>query len=380
MSFTDSYFPQSVRNDGEEDEDDDEDNSDVSSESEDPLASSRALDVPSIFNELNSLFPNLFVTKENRSLWFDKFIGDTQEGQPVASTSKPFLKIDPNLSGSWLDPPVSTPDTVGVWSQDVKLPISANSALPPLAPYSLPNRFKEFVITDHELKLLMDAKKFSKLEFEPAVFDHHVKNVSTNPLASLDSQLRASLMDGFISEALLQSMFLLIGLMENEQDIKKVHEQLALLKKVLHLTASSQFRHQQINLAAFVTNKSALRQEVLKEFVVPSYSQSVLKGSTFKGHHLFGPFPESFKTACLSSSAYQYRCKSRRSVTASRTFSAPSLAPPSKRGRPSYSPTSAYNSANAFRTSSSSSQDRQSQNFQRGKSKGKGKGKNIKSG
>ena len=162
------------------------------------------------------------------------------------------------------------------------------------------------------------------------------------------------------------------------------------MKYPLHLTASSQFRQQQTTLSTFVTNKSALRHEVMKDFVVPSYSQTILKGSTFKGHQLFGPFPESFKSACLSSSAYQYKCRSRKSCASKQygnsyqskqlgSYSAPS-APPLKRSRPMYAPSTSYDPSRPFRFSSNTDQGRQSQSFPTGKGKGRGKSKANKTG
>ena len=169
-----------------------------------------------IYNDLHALFPSLFITKENRTLWFDRFMGESQEGQTAGTITKPVLKIEPNLSGSWLDPPTNTPDTVGIWAPHIRFPLPSSQTLPPLAPYSLPRRIREVVFTDPELKLLLESRKFTKVEFEPAVFDPIVKNVSSNPLATMDFYLRSSLMDGYITEALLEPIFLLIALMESE--------------------------------------------------------------------------------------------------------------------------------------------------------------------
>ena len=72
-------FSQPSRTD-EEDNDNEDDNSDDSSEAEDTAASSKSQDVSDILNDLFAEYPSLFITKENRALWFDKFMGDTQAG------------------------------------------------------------------------------------------------------------------------------------------------------------------------------------------------------------------------------------------------------------------------------------------------------------
>ena len=76
------------------------------------------------------------------------------------------------------------------------------------------------------------------------IFDSHTKDVSGEPLSTVDFLLRASLMDGFITEALLKPVFQLLGSLRSEQDVPLIQSRVALLTKTLPLVASSLFRQQ----------------------------------------------------------------------------------------------------------------------------------------
>ena len=256
----------------------------------DPANLSKTQEISIFFTKLQELVPSKFEIKQTSDKWFEKGFGSSGvEGTGVSSTaSRPSLILNPDLRGSWLDPAekAAPADLVGYWPSHVNIPPSPIKCTPPNFPTTYPHRIKDFTYTDQQLKVLLEAKKFKKLAFDPAAFESCSKDVTSSPLANMDILLRSSLTDCFITESLHELMAELLPILKLDK------EQSEILTMVLHLTASSNFRLLQQLLAAFVSNKASLRDVVLKDFIVPPYSLPMLKGSTFKGPSLFGPLPD----------------------------------------------------------------------------------------
>ena len=75
------------------------------------------------------------MTKEHRELmrhlqymFPERFLNSNAESIPAAqklfqiNTSTPLLKLNPTLTGSWLDPPKSEDSATGCWPKDTKFP------------------------------------------------------------------------------------------------------------------------------------------------------------------------------------------------------------------------------------------------------------------
>ena len=91
----------------------------------------------------------------------------------------------------------------------------------------------------------------------------------------------------------------------------------------------------QSQLAAFVTNKLALRDFVLGKFTCPPASKHILRGSSFLSPKLFGPLPESFKTSLQHNSETNLRLVQKSTSTTSTSSSTPASKPTSQpRKRP----------------------------------------------
>merc|ERR1712121_477258 len=76
----------------------------------------------------------------------------------------------------------------------------------------------------------------------------------------------------------------------------RMKSMMEVLKLVVLIAEGSQ-RSGQSQLAAFVTNKLALRDVVLGKLTFQPTSKHILRGSSFLSPNLFGPLPESFKTS-----------------------------------------------------------------------------------
>ena len=158
---------------------------------------------PSMTRELNEIMNNLSY------MFPDRFSSDINESMPIAQRvfqckpSTPRLKLNPELSGSWLDPPKSVDSDIGCWPKETKLP---KGSMPYTKGYKFrpPNRPDNIVITDPNLKKLLEAPKIKEANLDPTIFRSTVATGFTGTsFSSTDVFLRGGLYDSFYSEELL---------------------------------------------------------------------------------------------------------------------------------------------------------------------------------
>ena len=220
-------------------------------------------------------------------------------------------------------------DHVGFWPSSVKIPPAAHRFTPPDFPIKMFNRLSDYVIVDPALKSMLEAKKFGKVHFDTSAFEPISKDLSTNPLATMDVTLRSSLLDAFLTDTLLSDLTKLSKFAKTETDVTQTKSTLDLMSRLIRLTASSHFRLLQSSMTAFVSNRAALRDFVLKDFSVQLCTLEILRGSDFKSSSLFGPLPASFRASLQSAHGNALRCKPKRKsnfpsyVTSRSTFAAP---------------------------------------------------------
>ena len=107
-----------------------------------------------ILGDLAKIFPDRFLIKDNSVI--------PESYKLFKDNKKPIyqLKIDPNLTGSWLIPShkEESSDTIGFWSQNTKLPLTEQIIYPP--DYSLrpPKRPADIVFVNKDLKSMLEAK------------------------------------------------------------------------------------------------------------------------------------------------------------------------------------------------------------------------------
>lgn len=336
-------------------------------------------DTSKLFTVLSKLTPDHFVMKAYGVRWFQQYMDPSTSVPSTSGDPLPVLKVDPDLSGTWFAPPLKqATDTVGTWPSAARLPPNPIRCAPPIfggdPVLKMPARIKDFTIVNTNLERMLNAPKLGKLCLEPDIFGSFQWDVTSNHLSSIDLMLRTSLQDGFITEALLKPLLLILDSLKTEEDLGKIRETFSTLQQTLALVAGSQCRQQHYVTAAFVANKFALRLAVMGKLTVPFATQQPLKGSTFMGPDLFGPFPESFQTS-VASHGYSYRCYSKQSsASTSEGRDRGSLPGPSSFPSPSPSvPVSPSGTTKPFRGSSVHSKV-QKPGFPRGRGKGKSKG------
>ena len=73
------------------------------------------------------------------------------------------------------------------------------------------------------------------------------------------------------------------------------------------MVAECNQRSGQAQLAAYVSNKLALRDVVLNKYSSQNTSRDILRGSSFLSHNHFGPLPEFFSESLKSSTNRELR-------------------------------------------------------------------------
>ena len=267
-----------------------------------------------LFLQLQLQFPDKFVVQNAEGPYYE-----SRHRESGGTDNIPMLLVKPLLSGSWLDPPFKAypSDTSKFWDDSVQFP--STSRINPKE-YSLAAKrscpYLKF--EDEDLHSFLTGKPFKKISLDTAAFDRSSVDLSGSSASKVDTMLRPALKDSYVNDELLKIMFGLVSSLEPVlRDDLSSSSKLDLLTSCLEMTAENNQRTGQAVLAALVTNKLSLRENVLRRFQVPKYSGTLLKGSDFKSDKLFGPLPESFKASLLTHSGKELRCSSRTSTTRS---------------------------------------------------------------
>ena len=272
-----------------------------------PISAKRSKVVSDLHLKLAWRFPGLFHT--------DQEVVPYYESSP-ASSSAPLLRLDPDLSRSWLRPPVSvSSDTMGYWGAESKLPPSRKSLLPPSTKKKALQRPPFFHVTDQRLQDMLSETTLDKVYLDLKAFDASEVVVRKSPHALLDSHLRTSLQEVYATDAYLLIILELSKCAAGTSDIVPQEEAIELLTEVSRQAATAAARSLQSLTAAFVSNRVALRDVALDKFSAPTRTKDVLRGGDFSGPGLFSPVPESFGTLLESPQGASLRCKSKASAS-----------------------------------------------------------------
>ena len=248
-------------------------------------------------------------------------------------SNTPLITIKPNLAGSWYDPTHKddVSDTISYWPNGTSFP-TATRVNPKGCKIKAPPRNPFTHIVDDNLRLLLTAPSFSTVHLDHLAFPISSLDLSHNAHSRLDSLLRQSMLDNFTIESYIKLLVDLLppiarGDLSPEDRMKSMMEVMGLVA----LIAEGNQRSGQSQLAAFVTNKLALRDFVLGKFTCPLTSKHILRGSSFLSPNLFGPLPESFKTSLQHNSETNLRLVQKSTSTTSAAPATKSASQPRKR-------------------------------------------------
>ena len=292
------------------------------------------------------------------------FINSNTQRDLDNSETSPKIKINPDLTGSWLvtPDPLNDLDSCGLWPASTKFPGNRNNQTPTFeqkVPGRLPAAFDQ-----KQLKNFITSNKWDEgnkpIRLHPQAFEPaEYKMDSTNPASTLDFILRQGFFDNLISDevfamegCLLKSLINNISTnadnMDSKQLKKAVLEDLDLIRDVHKLGSQTTLRQRNSFLAAFTRNKISFREAVLKDCSGPSLSRESVKGSSLFSPELFGALPNSFlKKLDDESSRKTYQLK----VTPSKVSAGASASKrpvPSSRRSGSYGSSSNWNQGSKF--------------------------------
>ena len=312
-----------------------------------------------IFYKLHGVYPNRFKVTDSVVPYYKSMSRSNRGDLPV-----PHLLLDPELKGSWLNPPdkYRGGDTVTYFA-------NIQNIIPRVSRFTLKNftlaaksPCPYLDISDKSLKKFLKAEPIKKVDLDHTLFDKSSIDVGSTPQSQIDAILRKALTDSLVNDELFKIIFDLAGSFVTRigpQD--PLSPNLDSLFSTLEISAENNQRSGQAILAALVCNKLYLRDHVLKRFSVPEVSRSLLRGSDFKSDKLFGPLPESFRETLLHPMGNVYKCSSRNKGSApnSRPFKSSNSTFNKKR-----SSSSAVSDPKRFRSSGSgASSQAQTQNF-----------------
>ena len=315
-------------------EEDREDHADRDEDNADPPAVSAAKKkvILALHSRLAELMPDAFHYKEtNLPYW-----------ESASETPFPLLRVDPDLEGTWLRPPLSHPDDeYGHWIPDdkMKLPPAMTRLVPKGSDRQTLKRPSYYHVSDESLKDMLEAPTRDKIFLPPNMFDRNSVSVKSSPLTLLDSHLRTSLLEFYTTESYMRILVELTNCAAGTSTTVSPSEAVSLMPEVARQAAQSHARSDQSLSAAYVGTTVALRDYVLNTFTVPPRSIDYLRGGDFSTKSLFGPIPEHFATLLDSAQGDMYRCtsytgtSSATTTTSTRTSFATSM--PRKRAAPS---------------------------------------------
>ena len=169
----------------------------------------------------------------------DKFIFINSNTQRALDDSEdsPKIKINPDLTGSWLvtPGPANDLDSYGLWPANTKFPGPKNNQTPIFeqkVPGRLPAAFE-----DNKLKTFITSNKWDDnnkpIRLHPQAFEpSEYKMDPSNPASTLDFILRQGFLDNLISDEVLSMEGCLIESLINNISNNAGHMNLIQLKKL----------------------------------------------------------------------------------------------------------------------------------------------------
>ncbi|CAL4097180.1 unnamed protein product, partial [Meganyctiphanes norvegica] len=248
----------------------------------------------SVLYSLHKFLPHVVKIKENK-----KIVGFS------LSYSLRQIIVDINFEGSWLEKPepANTSEKNGHWPISTQFPSSNKCFYPPdrnkKIPFAIPCTF-----LDPEIEKFLFAKslnKGSKVSLndvfdKPEFYLGKSKGATIHPI--LDSLARKAIIEGGISDTLLEAVGVIINTMLDEwerasSDLIEMKASLKEISKFLTLGRQTNWRCKNFIAALLVSNKLALRNYVLDNCSGSSTSKEIMKHSSFFTPFLFGEVPES---------------------------------------------------------------------------------------
>ena len=322
----------------------------------------RLMGFKKLFSYLSDKFPEKFDSNNPETPYYNTRRMARSAASGRHPLNVPHLLIDPPLSGSWFDPPHSNhpDDSSKTWSDSSGFPPSKSRICPKNYDLTAKAPCPYTRVVDKDLKALFEATSFKQATLDHAAFDKTSVDIANSSHTKLDSMLRPALLDSFASDELLQMALSLLENLEMQfQGNPAISVTLDAILSTLELVAENNQRSGQHILASYVANKVFIRDSILKKFVVPTIARNLLRGSSCKSDKVFGPLPESFRSALLHPNGKELRCVSSFRHRAT-TFSSSKTSKPAsgyKRSLPQPSSTKRFkgkSTSSFFRTKSRS--------------------------
>ena len=310
-----------------------------------------------LLKKLSKLMPDNFIFIKNNT---QRALDDTE--------ASPKIKINPDLTGSWLvtPAPANDLDSCGLWPANTKFPGPKNNQTPIFeqkVPGRLPAAFEE-----NKLKTFITANKWDEnskpIRLHPQAFEPaEYKLDPSNPASTLDFIIRQGFLDNLISDEVFSMEGCLIDTLINNISNNAGHMDLTQLKKVIldeldlirdvhKLGSQTTLRQRNSFLASLTRNKISSREAVLKDCSGPSLSRETVKGSSLYSPELFGDLPNSFLKKLddeSSRKAYQLKVAPSKVPVSAAAPAFQRSAPSSRRGG-SFGNTYGWNQGSAFQT------------------------------
>ena len=266
-----------------------------------------------IMTELHKIFPDKFLIKDISVI--------PESYKLFQDNRKPIyqLKIDPNLTGSWLVPShkEEPSDTIGFWHQNTKLPLTDQIIYPLDYGLKPPKRPADIIFVNNDLKNMLETKLPDKPNLDHIVFQEPKKAISFKGSfnSKMDSLLKKCLIDSYLSETfndLALGLFphIFAEIESHLGDLKdKQFPTIDLLHKLLMLAGQGSARMSNLHISGLVANKLEMRDKILNDFEHPGKTRNILRGSGFLTENAFGPLPESFRQGLCSINGKDLMCK-----------------------------------------------------------------------
>ena len=307
-----------------------------------------------LIKKLSNILPEKFL-----------FVNSNTQRDLDNSESSPKIKINPDLTGSWLvtPDPLNDLDSCGLWPSNTKFPGTRNNQTPTFeqkVPGRLPAAFEQ-----NKLKNFITSNKWDEsskpIRLHPQAFEpSEYKMDPANPASTLDFILRQGFFDNLISDevfamggclidSLMDNISINAGNMDPNQLKKAILEDLGLIRDVHKLGSQTTLRQRNSFLAAFTRNKISSREAVLKDCSGPSLSRESVKGSSLFSPELFGNLPDSFlKKLDDESSRKAYQLKVSPSKTPAASAAVSKRPGPSSKRSGSYGSSSSWNQGSKY--------------------------------
>ena len=266
-----------------------------------------------------------------------------------------------------------------------------SSALPPKKsnphpPDFLANVYSKrpnlFSFKDPNFKELFESKSMDKAVLDSLVFkDSTPIGLKSSPNANIDYMLRDIMYDFLILDKLFTFSYSLVPLAKSElyDNMSAESPTLDLIFEIMSLAARTSLKASQTLTAAFVANRTAIRDAVLEKFEGHDTSKENLRGSPFDSKNLFGPIPDSLKEKLNAQHGERFMLRlPRPKPSPSNKRSLSLTAPPPKKTKPQFNqnirfPSPQWSSSKPTPqwSTSNSIPPKPSENFRTGKGRGK---------